>query len=368
MNIQQHLEFLLQEGPVSVFCCDPYTWTPNYVSNNIEMISGYPVQDFFARPQLWVEVIHADDRQRVLRDFESLKDRKSDARVVFEYRIWHASGRIVHVHIEANLVRDEAGNPLEVMGFLFDLTQTIQAKRDLERQKDLLEDANESLEQFVYVASHDLREPLVGVAGYASLLQRRYADKLDTTGQGYIEKIMTACKQMETKIDDLLELSRAGRRTPTGAFPLGTAVDQAKRSLVGPIAQTNAEIHYKDLPIVRGDRGQISQVFQNLFSNSMKYHKKEVPPVIEVSAQTYEEDPSRWLITVRDNGLGFEMNQAERIFGVFQRLYSFEEYPGTGIGLAIVKKIIDRHDGQVWAEAQPNCGSTFFFTLAKPET
>lgn len=254
------------------------------------------------------------------------------------------------------------------MGFLFDLTQAIQAKKDLERQKELLEAANESLEQFVYVASHDLREPLVGVAGYASLLKRRYADKLDATGQNYIEKIMASCKQMETKIDDLLELSRAGRETPNGAFPLGAAVDQAKRSLVGPIAQTSAEINYQDLPVVRGDRGQISQVFQNLFSNSMKYRKKEAIPVIEVSAQTYEEDPSRWLIAVKDNGLGFEMGQAERIFGVFQRLYSFEEYPGTGIGLAIVKKIIDRHGGQVWAEAQPNCGSTFFFTLAKPET
>lgn len=367
MNIHQHLEFLLREGPVAVFCCDPYTWTPNYVSDNIEAICGYSAAEFFTRQQLWVEITHPEDRDRVLSSFEGLKT-SDEPRVVSEYRIRHATGRLVYVHIEANLIRDAAGNPLEVMGFLFDLTQNIQQKKDLERQKELLEAANESLEQFVYVASHDLREPLVGVAGYANLLQRRYTDKLDETGRGYIEKIMAACKQMETKIDDLLELSRAGRGSPSGAFPLGTAVEQAKRSLVGPIAQTNAQIHYKDLPVVRGDRGQIAQVFQNLFSNSMKYHKKEETPVIEVTAQPYEEDPSRWLIAVKDQGLGFEMSQAERIFGVFQRLYSFEEYPGTGIGLAIVKKIIDRHDGQVWAEAQPNCGSTFFFTLAKPET
>jgi PAS domain S-box-containing protein len=368
VNIHQHLEFLLREGPVVVFCCDPYTWTPNYISENVEAVSGFPVQEFFTRSQLWLEITHPDDRERVLRDFEGLKSQPNETRVVLEYRIWHASGKVVHVHIEANLIRDAAGNPLEVMGFLFDLTQNIQQKKDLERQKELLEAANESLEQFVYVASHDLREPLVGVAGYASLLQRRYADKLDAIGAGYIEKIMAACKQMETKIDDLLELSRAGRGTPSGTFPLGAAVEQAKRSLVGPIAQTQAEVVYKDLPLVRGDRGQIAQVFQNLFSNSMKYHKKEATPVIQVAAQTFEEDPSRWLISVKDNGLGFEMSQAERIFGVFQRLYSFEEYPGTGIGLAIVRKIIDRHDGQVWAEARPNCGSTFFFTLAKTDT
>lgn len=368
MNIHQHLEFLLREGPVVVFCCDPYTWTPNYISENVEAVSGFPVQEFFTRPQLWLEIVHPDDRARVLKEFEGLKFKPQESRIIFEYRIRHASGRIVHVHIEANLIRDAVSNPLEVMGFLFDLTQNIQQKKDLERQKELLEAANESLEQFVYVASHDLREPLVGVAGYASLLQRRYADKLDAIGAGYIEKIMAACKQMETKIDDLLELSRAGRGTPSGTFPLGAAVEQAKRSLVGPIAQTQAEVVYKDLPLVRGDRGQIAQVFQNLFSNSMKYHKKEATPVIQVAAQTFEEDPSRWLISVKDNGLGFEMSQAERIFGVFQRLYSFEEYPGTGIGLAIVRKIIDRHDGQVWAEARPNCGSTFFFTLAKTDT
>ena len=100
----------------------------------------------------------------------------------------------------------------------------------------------------------------------------------------------------------------------------------------------------------------------------MKYHRKGVTPIIEVSAKTYDEDSSKWLVTVTDNGLGFEMAQAERIFGVFQRLYSFDEYPGTGIGLAIVKKIVERHDGQVWAEAAPNKGSSFFFTLPKSET
>lgn len=365
--MHQHLEFLLREGPVTVFCCDPYTWTPNYISDNIEHLLGYPAKRFFDVPTLWLDQLHHEDRSRVHATLESLKGLDS-SRTVIETRAKRADGKFIYVHLEAHLLRDELGNPVEVVGFLFDLTERIQQKRDLERQKQQLEDVNESLEQFVYIASHDLREPLVGVAGYASLVERRYGDRLDDAGRGNLQKIVAGCKQMEQKIDDLLELSRAGRGSLNGVFPLGAAIDQAKRGLAQPIAQSNAEITHKDLPMIRGDRGQIAQVFQNLFSNSMKYRKKEEPARIEVTASSFDDDPSRWLIAVRDNGLGFDMSQAERIFGVFQRLYTFEEYPGTGIGLAIVKKIVEHHDGQVWAEAAPGCGATFFFTLAKPES
>lgn len=365
MNIQQHFEFLLREGPITVFCCDPYTWTPNYISENIQKLLGFSAQAFFDSPGMWLARIHPEDRDHVTNTLKGILTRGA---VTLENRIQHSDGHYIHVHSEMRLLVSEEGHPVEVTGFFLDLTESIQQKRNLERQQQQLVEANESLEQFVYIASHDLREPLVGLAGYSNLVQRRYADKLDDAGKGYLKKIGEACKNMEHKIDDLLELSRAGRGTPTGTFPLGTAVEQAKRSLSGPIGHTSAEIEFGELPVVRGDRGQIAQVFQNLFSNSMKYRKKDEKPVIHVTANTFEEDPSRWLIAVRDNGLGFDMRHAERIFGVFQRLYTFEEYPGTGIGLALVKKIVEHHDGQVWAESEPNCGSTFYLTLAKPET
>jgi len=239
-------------------------------------------------------------------------------------------------------------------------------KEEWERQRQQLAEANESLEQFVYVASHDLREPLIGVAGYVTLVLKRYGDKLDDQGKHFLAEAVRGCKSMEQKIDDLLELSRAGRSTMYGTFPLGAAVEQARRSLVGSVEKSAADIRYGNLPEVRGDRGQIAQVFQNLFSNSIKYRAKDVTPVIEVSAEPYQEDPDWWCISVKDNGIGFDMRHADRIFGIFQRLYTVDQYPGTGIGLAIVKKIIDKHGGKIWVLSKPGDGATFYFTLANP--
>lgn len=238
-------------------------------------------------------------------------------------------------------------------------------QRKLERQAAQLTEANESLEQFVYVASHDLREPLIGIAGMATLLRKRYGEQLDEAGQHFVQEIIEGTRRMEQKIEDLLLLSRAGRGTPNGPFPLGSAVEEARRSLVGSIKQSGAAIHTEEpLPLVRGDRSMIAQVFQNLFSNSIKYHKENETPIIHIESQP-DSDPERVHVTVSDNGIGFDMDHADRIFGVFQRLYTVEQYPGTGIGLAIAKKIIEKHGGRIWASSEPQRGATFHFTLQK---
>lgn len=237
---------------------------------------------------------------------------------------------------------------------------------DLAKLNRQLEEANDSLEQFVYVASHDLREPLAGIAGYASLLRRRYGDQLDEQGRHFLDEMVNGCQRMETKIDDLLELSRAGRGVPNGPIALGSALDEAKKSLVSPIKKAEAAIFINgSLPMVRANRSMIAQVFQNLLSNSIKYRKPGEPPLIEVKAALWEKDPRFVLVAVRDNGIGFDMKHVDRIFGVFQRLYTIEQYSGTGIGLAIAKKIIDVHGGKIWAESEEGKGSTFFFTLPK---
>lgn len=256
-----------------------------------------------------------------------------------------------------------------VVALVRDVTDETAHRQELENQKKHLETANEALEQFVYIASHDLREPLIGVAGYATLIQKRYRDQLDEQGQHFLDEVVQGCKNMEAKIDDLLALSRAGRALRLAPFPLGAAVEEAQRSLAASIQRTKAKILWPDdLPVVKGDRSYIAQVLQNLFSNSIKYRKKDCPPVIEVSATQDPGDYSKWIIQVKDNGIGFDMRHADRIFGVFQRLYTVDQYPGTGIGLAIVKKIIDKHGGRIWALSEPQKGAIFFFTLSAGES
>lgn len=362
MNIDGHLAFLLRSGPVVVFASH-LDWSPIYISSNIERVFGYPVERYFAEPQFWNLLLHPEDADRVHAELAKIAEVD---RIEVENRVIRADGSCIHVRSEITLERKPNGSPDRIVGFFLDRTRDVQQQLELENQKQQLEQANESLEQFVYVTSHDLREPLTGAAGYAALVQRRYSAKLDEQGQQFLQEIVRSCKAMEQKIDDLLELSRAGRGSPHMAFPLGLAIDQARRSLAGSIGKTGAAIRYDQLPLVRGDRGQIAQVFQNLFSNSIKYRAKEATPDIEVTVEATE-DPNELVIAVRDNGIGFDMRHADRIFGVFQRLYTTEQYPGTGIGLAIAKKIIDRHGGRIWALSKPGDGAIFYFTLAKPD-
>lgn len=361
MNIEQLWPSLLQ-GPLVLFAAN-LDWSPIYISPNIEALLGYPVDTFFKDPNFWLGIIHPDDQVQVA---ETLAKLPGIDHVQDENRLRHLDGQYVFVRTEIKFMPADVNGPDRYVGYFLDSTKDVQQKLELERQKQALADANESLEQFVYVASHDLREPLIGVAGYATLVLKRYADKLDDQGKHFINEVVRGCKSMEQKIDDLLELSRAGNAPHDLPFPLGSAVEQARRSLVGSIEKSGAVIRYDSLPMVRGDRGQIAQVFQNLFSNSIKYRSKDVAPVIDVAIEPYE-DPNFLCITVKDNGIGFDMRHMDRIFGVFQRLYTIDQYPGTGIGLAIVKKIIDIHGGKIWVLSKPGGGTTFYFTLAKPD-
>jgi light-regulated signal transduction histidine kinase (bacteriophytochrome) len=255
-----------------------------------------------------------------------------------------------------------------VVAIVRDVTKELRpCQRKIECKARQIAEINKSMEQFVYVASHDLREPLTGLAGYATLLRKRYSDVLDERGNHFLNEIIEGTKRMEHKIDDLLAFSRAGKETPEGSFPLGAAIEEARRSLVGSINRTGAIINTNGyLPMVKGNRGMVAQIFQNLFSNSIKYRKKDTAPQIEIQAKPYK--GGKWLISVKDNGIGFNQEHADRIFGVFQRLHTIEQYPGTGIGLAIAKKIVDRHGGKIWAESTPNKKTAFHFTLTNAES
>ncbi|MEG4230910.1 response regulator [Microcoleus sp. Pol11C3] len=221
--------------------------------------------------------------------------------------------------------------------------------------------SNAELEQFAYVASHDLQAPLATIASYAQLLEKRYKDQLDSQAIKFIGNIVQGCTRMQSLIDDLLEYSRVGRsQKPFQITDCNYAVEQALANLQGVIRQTQAVVTYSELPAVMGDISQLVQLFQNLVSNAIKY-RHDVPPVVHITACKHEKD---WLFSVSDNGIGIATQHRERIFQIFQRLHTQREYSGTGIGLAICQKIVERHGGCIWVESEPEQGSTFHFTLA----
>jgi light-regulated signal transduction histidine kinase (bacteriophytochrome) len=220
--------------------------------------------------------------------------------------------------------------------------------------------SNEDLGQFAYVASHDLQEPLRMVTGFVQLLQKKYGSRLDADADQFIAYAVDGATRMQTLINDLLAYSRVGTR---GGEPAPTDVGAVLREALGnlhaSIAETAAEITQGELPIVPADGTQLTQLFQNLIGNALKF-RGNAPPKIHVDASRQGD---HWLFSVRDNGIGIDPEFRDRIFLIFQRLHTRQKYPGTGIGLAVCKKIVDRHGGRIWVESQPGQGATFYFTI-----
>lgn len=220
--------------------------------------------------------------------------------------------------------------------------------------------SNRELEQFAYVASHDLQEPLRAVNSYAQLLARKYEGNLDDKADKYLGYIREGATRMQQLITDLLELSRVGTRgralQPTPCEPV---LCRVLEHLQVAIAQSNAIITHDPLPIVMGDETQLIQLFQNLISNAIKF-RREQPPQVHICAV---QQNNEWVFSVRDNGIGIEAEYFDRIFLIFQRLHGRSEYPGTGIGLAVCKKIVERHGGRIWVESVPDEGTAFYFSL-----
>jgi chemotaxis family two-component system sensor kinase Cph1 len=257
-------------------------------------------------------------------------------------------------------VHDERGAISHFIAIKQDITERKQAEAELKRRAAELARSNAELEQFAYVASHDLQDPLRMVASYTQLLAKRYRGKLDSDADEFIAYAVEGATRMQGLINDLLAFSRVGtsgsRREPTDCSGvLGRVLTDLKVT----IEESGAVVTHGTLPEVMGDAAQLRQVFQNLISNAIKFRGQE-PPRIHVSCERSGDD---WLFSVRDNGIGIDPQYADRIFAIFQRLHSKAEYPGTGIGLAICRRVVERQGGRIWLESEPGKGSTFFFTL-----
>ncbi len=235
------------------------------------------------------------------------------------------------------------------------------AEEDVRRYADELKHSNQELEHFAYVASHDLQEPLRSMSSFSQLLERRYQGKLDADAKDFITFIVEGATRMQTLINDLLAFSRVGTRGSSFSTVAGEEVLQAaKENLEMAIAESGAVITHDPLPTLVADPTQLRQLFQNLFSNAIKFRRPEEAPRIHVSAARQE---GAWRFSVSDNGIGIAPQYFDRIFIIFQRLHGREDYPGTGLGLAICKKIVERHRGRIWVESEPDRGSTFCFTI-----
>ncbi len=261
-----------------------------------------------------------------------------------------AAGEVaVRVHIQSD---DELG----------ELARTLNRSAEILKERNAdLQRSNHELEQFAYVASHDLQEPLRMVSSYTQLLKKRYAGQLDAKADQYIEFAVDGANRMQRLIQDLLAFSRVGTHPlELRDLDLNSVLAEVKQNLKLALEDSGGEIIAQNLPHVCADRDQVSRVLQNLVGNGLKFRREGVGPVVQILARAAG---SMWEISVKDNGISIEPGYFERIFIIFQRLHTKEQYSGSGIGLAIVKKIIERHGGKLWVESSSGEGSTFHFTL-----
>lgn len=247
------------------------------------------------------------------------------------------------------------------------LEETQRSKEELEKLNESLQKqsselarSNQELEHFAYVASHDLQEPLRMITGYTSLLAKRYRGKLDADADEFIDFAVDGAKRMQGMLNALLNYSRVGTKgkefMPTDCEAV---IESTLASLRMAIDENGAVVTHDPLPMVMGDASQLAQLFQNLISNAIKF-RNEKPPVIHVS---HKREGKEWLFSVKDNGIGIDPKDTQRIFGLFQRLHTRGEYPGMGIGLAVCKRIVERHGGRIWVESESGKGTAFYFTL-----
>jgi PAS domain S-box-containing protein len=265
---------------------------------------------------------------------------------------------------DASISHLEVGGSRIYTAVLRDVTERVRAEEALAQQAQELARSNAELEQFAYVASHDLQEPLRMVASYTQLLARRYGDKLDEDAHEFIGYAVDGVRRMQSLISDLLAYSRVGSRGETlEKVELEGVMARTTDVLRSAIEESGATVTHDPLPAVHADPVQIGQVLQNLVGNALKF-RGQAPPHVHVGVERRD---AEWVISVHDNGIGIAPEYAQRIFVIFQRLHTRAEYEGTGIGLAICKKIVERHGGRIWVESQPGHGSTFYFTLPAGE-
>jgi PAS domain S-box-containing protein len=360
LQAQHGLKGAFEGAPIgiSVFSVEPGSFGRlHQVNAEMTRLLGYTREELEAVSP--GEMTHPEDaeRERVLIDELAAGKRSSYG---IEKRNKHKDGRWIWVWLTVSLL-DTEKPPRSAVAHVFDISERKAAESELQQARVNLERSNAELDQFAYVASHDLKEPLILLSAYARMLGERHGDALDEEGRTFLGHVRDEAGRMKAMIDDLLDYSRLQTSVEdTQTVELAQALDLALKTLAPRIEETQTRVDVEGaLPAVEGSAAQFERLFRNLISNALKFRGDE-PPVVTVSA---DQGDGEWIVSVRDNGIGIDPAKAGRIFDVFQRLHSQEEYAGTGMGLAICKRIVERHHGRIWVEPAAGGGSAFRFAL-----
>jgi hypothetical protein len=372
---ERRLATLMKNLPGMAYRClvDAH-WTMEFVSEGGEALTGYPPSRMMNNPDLaFVKLIHPEDLHYMSSNVAIALKSHDAFRLV--YRIRTADGTEKWVWEQGQGIYDAEGNVLAIEGFITDITEQKEAEEEVKRlNEDLefrvarrtqeLQEANRELESFSYSVSHDLRAPLRGIDGFTRILDEEYAPVLPKEGRRYLNLVRSNAQKMGQLIDDLLNFSRMNRR-PIHRVPVDPAnvAREALESIQSEMDGREVSISVGELPEAEADPALLRQVFVNLLSNALKFTRRRDAGRIEIGSHI--DGGKRIVYSVKDNGVGFDMRYKDKLFGVFQRLHRAEEYEGTGVGLALIQRIIHRHGGEVWVEAQPDKGATFYFTLGE---
>lgn len=335
---------------------------------SLTRILGYP--DLENHSTWWTDKIHPEDKARVAEKFEKFLLSASKEKWSDEYRIVTETGLIRHIYDRGYMLFNKKGKAIRMIGSLEDITvrklseqQLKELNIQINKRAEELAISNAELEQFAYIASHDLQEPLRMVTRFLSEIQRKYDDKLDDKGKEYIHYAVDGAHRMRGLILDLLEYSKAGKfDQEIESIDLNLLVEEITNFNETFIKESKATIKWNNLPVINSRKTPLQLVFQNLIGNALKYHKPDIAPEITI---THEDLEDHWLFCVTDNGIGINPIFSEKIFVIFQRLHAKNEYSGTGIGLAICKKIIEAQGGKIWLKSEEGQGSAFYFTVSK---
>ena len=295
------------------------------------------------------------DRENLL---ESLKEKKQVTD--FDARFKDSEGNIVFFSLNARIIYDENKNPLYIEGTMRNINERVTNQKEMIIKNRKLEFQNTELEQFAYIASHDLQEPLITVIHCISLLQAELGGNLDEDQKQYLEFINSSTSRMQVLVKGLLDYSRIGKERKKNTIDCNQIVSDVLADMKASLRESNAIIEYEKLPVIEGNTTEMRQLFQNLISNANKFRKKDQQPKIKIGAVKEE---NNWLFSIQDNGIGIKNNDVDKVFVIFKRLNNRDEYQGTGIGLSHCKKIIEQHRGKIWVESKFNEGSTFKWTF-----
>ena len=338
---------------------DLLTWRFTYVGPQAERMLGYPLDDWYAKG-FWSAHVRLEDPNAIapLCDTADFCARDHE----FTCRMLAKNGKEIPFHCVVRSMAGENGARI-LRGFMMDISEMKAMEEALARHAEELARSNAELQQFASIASHDLQEPLRMVSFYTQLLAKRYKGKLDADADEFIGYAAEGATRMANLIRHLLEYSRVSSRKPDFApIDCEAVFEQSLTNLQMALQESGAVVTHDPLPQVEGDATQLVQLLQNLIGNAIKFRRPEMTAQVHVAV---EEKATEWIFSVRDNGIGIEQEYYDTIFAIFQQLHSRDKYEGSGVGLAICRRIVERHRGRIWVDSTPGEGTTFHFTLAK---